>query len=227
MTLYRAAADQLLMVVNQQVIGDSFTFLNIPGFTFEYRRDYSGLMAEINPKYKSLARSKQGLFDVRGTMNGAVLRHDQLFEELLNNSNLYNCFEIWKGNIPQCRSREEYNALISLAMLMFEQEINFGNEIFQRKSHFSQIQTDPNKRRPRDLLMGYLYYMFEQGNVDCLNQYKYQGQLHPPPKNSEIKTLYFDSLQNNKMAYALMTPCYHNYEHFRGIAKRSSDNPNL
>lgn len=54
-------------------------------------------MAEINPKYKRLARSKQGLFDVRGTMNGAVLRHDQLFEELLNNSNLYNCFEKYQG----------------------------------------------------------------------------------------------------------------------------------
>ena len=228
MPLYQRAADQLLEVVNNEEGNNFFDFLNYEGYVFEYRRGYSGLMARINPKYKKYAKPKQGLFDIRGVMNGQKLTHHQLFSDLLKYSNLKQCGMIWRGEIPEFANDKERHALITLAMLMFEQEINFGNESFQRKSWFSPNVEKSTFKRPRDLLMGYIWYMFENKNVDCLREFEnIRGLLLPPAPHSVIKRDFFDQLINTENANALMTNNYSNYHMFCEIASNANDNPQL
>lgn len=130
MSFYHRAADQLLSVVTNQKENNFFNFLGYEGYVFEYMKDYSGLMARVKVEHKKDARSKQGLFDIRGFMNGQKLTHHQLFSDLLKYSNLRQCGMIWRGEIPEFTNDKERHALITLAILMFEQEINFGNESF-------------------------------------------------------------------------------------------------
>lgn len=204
MYLFFDLAESLLHVVGNPEKGNDFNFLRDKNYTFTYRRNYTGLMAKINPKFKKYARCKQGLFDVRGKMGNVSLTHHQLFTEILNNCTLSECYTVWRGEMPSNLSPEKKNPLMSLAMLMFEQEINFGNEDFQRKTHFSPNYISPRYKRPRDLLMGYIFYMFNQGNTECLRRFENSKGLLLPPNDEVIKELYFDSLINDEKASALM-----------------------
>lgn len=128
-------------------------------------------------------------------MNNRNLTHEQLFNLLFLNTTYDDCEQIWCGIMPEAVG-ERKHALLSLAMLMFEQEINFGNEIFQRKSHFSPDLNNPSYLRPRDLIMGYVRYMFAQ----CLKPFQNnKGLLKPPTDNSYIKVNYFDVLKTIQM----------------------------
>ena len=226
MSFYHRAADQLLSVVTNQKENNFFNFLGYEGYVFEYMKDYSGLMARVKVKHKKDARSKQGLFDIRGFMNGQKLTHHQLFSDLLKYSNLRQCGMIWRGEIPEFTNDKERHALITLAMLMFEQEINFGNESFQRKSWFSPNVEKSTFKRPRDLLMGYIWYMFENKNVDCLKKFENDRGLLLPPNDPKVKKEFFNKLINSDKVHALMTNNYNNYSLFLKIASNSKDNPN-
>lgn len=204
MAIFEQTAIDLLHTVQNPQDGDIFQFLGEENYTFTYRRDYTGLMAKINPKYRHSSRKKQGYFDVLGNMNNRNLTHEQLFNLLFLNTTYDDCEQIWCGIMPEAVG-ERKHALLSLAMLMFEQEINFGNEIFQRKSHYSPDLNNPSYLRPRDLLMGYVRYMFEQGNTECLRPFhNFYGLLLPPLNNPNIKATYFDVLKNTPAAVALM-----------------------
>lgn len=226
MSFYHKAADQLLSVVTNQQGNNFFNFLDYEGYVFEYMRNYSGLMAKIKNKYKGFAKSKQGLFDIRGVMNGQKLTHHQLFSDLLKYSNLRQCGMIWRGEIPEFANDKERHALITLAMLMFEQEINFGNENFQRKSRFSPNVENSIFKRPRDLLMGYIWYMFENKSVDCLKKFENSRGLLLPTDDLDVKKEFFNKLINQDKVHALMTNNYNNYSLFLKIASNSRDNPN-
>lgn len=214
-----------LLLLNQKE-NNFFDFLGYEGYVFEYMKDYSGLMARVKVEHKKYARSKQGLFDIRGVMNGQKLTHHQLFSDLLKYSNLRQCGMIWRGEIPEFTNDKERHALITLAMLMFEQEINFGNESFQRKSWFSPNVEKSTFKRPRDLLMGYIWYMFENKNVDCLKKFENDRGLLLPPNDSKVKKEFFNKLINSDKVHALMTNNYNNYSLFLKIASNSKDNPN-
>lgn len=204
MTIFEQSALELIHTVQNPQGGDVFRFLGEENYTFTYRRNYTGLMAKIKPKFRRIARKKQGYFDILGNMNNRNLTHEQLFNLLFVNTTYADCQEVWCGRMPEAVG-ERKHALLSLAMLMFEQEINFGNEIFQRKSHFSPNVNNPAYLRPRDLIMGYISYMFDQGNTECLRPFQnYQGLLMPPTNNPNIKEDYFDVLRNTPYAIALM-----------------------
>jgi len=204
MAIFEQTAIDLLHTVQNPQDGDIFHFLGEENYTFTYRRNYTGLMAKINPTYRHVAREKQGYFDILGNMNSRNLTHNQLFNLLFVNTTYEDCEQVWYGRMPEAIG-ERRHVLLSLAMLMFEQEINFGNEIFQRKSHFSPIVNNPYYLRPRDLIMGYVRYMFEQGNTKCLIPFQnYQGLLMPPINNPYIKENYFNVLKNTPYAIALM-----------------------
>ncbi|MFY0521569.1 hypothetical protein ACOMCU_27715 [Lysinibacillus sp. UGB7] len=128
-------------------------------------------MARINPKFAKFSRGKQGYFDILGNMNNVKLTHQQLYEMLLNETTYAECEQVWRGEMPVATGNKKH-ALLSLAMLMFEQEIHFGNEMFQRRSHYSPNVSSPNYVRSRDLLMGYVRYMFVQGNTQCLTPFQ-------------------------------------------------------
>jgi len=220
--LYVELANRLLATIESEV-----TYFEVnPNHRFEYKKNYSGLMADIKPKYKNYARKKQGLFDIKGTMSKRSLTHNEIFQMLLENATIEQCYCIWRGIWPanENLTNENINALLALLMLMFEQEINFGNEIFQRKSHFSPLTNDPNSKRPRDLLMGYVVYVFEKGNIESLKPYEQFGTVRMP--DQELKVKYFDILENDRYAFALMSrPDI--VQRFRDIAADKENNPGV
>ena len=151
MGIYEQSAIDLLNVVENQSGGDDFLFLGEEGYVFTYKRNYQGLMARIKPKYRKFSRAKQGYFDILGNMNNQNLTHKQLYSLLLETATFHECELVWRGEMPPAATGRKKHGLISLAMLMFEQEINFGNENFQRKSHFSPVIDNSYYLRPRDL----------------------------------------------------------------------------
>ncbi|YCA46019.1 hypothetical protein M1E11_23830 (plasmid) [Bacillus sp. JZ8] len=207
MSIYTELAQGLLKIASGNE--KEFIWIEENGLRFgiEHKKEYSGLMAEIKPEYLKIAKDKQGYFDVLGiTGKWEKITHDTLLEQLLSYTTIEECKAIWRGNIPNNLTQTKKHILITLAILMFEQEINFGNEIWQRYSHFSPNIKNPCFRRPRDLLMGYIDMVFCLGKVTSINNFKNKrGHLLPPPKNSDLEKRFFTSLQNDKTAEALMT----------------------
>jgi hypothetical protein len=156
---YEEVADELLQF-------NDYTYLKSPlngDFGIEMRRDYSGLMASGKVK-----RPKQGLFDfvvVTGTRYGSKITHKAIFSDLMNHSDLDQCLRVWQRKDPRtiARNTEEAEALATLSLLMLEQEVNWGNEIWQKWSNFAPVLKDPSRRRPRDMIMGFVRQSFELG----------------------------------------------------------------
>ncbi|MFP7176469.1 hypothetical protein [Priestia filamentosa] len=207
MSIYTELAQGLLKIAPENE--EEFIWMEDNGLRFglKHKKDYSGLMAKIKPEYLKSARKKQGYFDFLGiTGVWGKIKHDALLEKLLDNVTIEECKCIWRGKIPQNLTESKKNILITLAILMFEQEVNFGNEIWQRPSHFSPDIENPRFRRPRDLLMGYIDMVFCLGKLSSINRFKNErGHLLPPPKNSDLERRFFTSLQNDEEAEALMT----------------------
>lgn len=143
---------------------------------------YDGLMAEENKK-KQTKKQKQGLFDFKvltGERYQGNVNHKENWVDLLMYSNAENCLKVWRGEHPVevgvCQDEKE--ALLTMALLMFEQEINWGGENWQKGSNFAPYQRTPSKRRPRDMLMGYIRQCFHLG-IDRLDEVKYWMKTKP------------------------------------------------
>lgn len=63
--------------------------------------------------------------------------------------------------------------MCTLALLMFEQELNWGNEIWQRQTNFPPRIESPYQR-PRDMIMGFLGIVFYYRDVDAILNWKYK-----------------------------------------------------
>lgn len=225
MAIYEQTAYDLLNIIENPNLGDSFLFLGEEGYVFTYRRNYQGLMSRIKPQYKRYSREKQGYFDILGNMNNEKLTHKQLYSMLLETTTYDKCQLVWRGEMPQATGKEKH-ALLCLAMLMFEQEINFGNESFQRRSQFSPAIDNAYYSRPRDLLMGYVRYLFDNNNTECLNEFQnYYGLLNPPPVG-DVRENYFEFLENDEFARALMSRP-NVVQQYRALADSAPRNPNL
>lgn len=59
MAIFEQTAIDLLHTVQNPQDGDIFQFLGEEKYTFTYRRDYTGLMAKINPKYRHSPRKNR------------------------------------------------------------------------------------------------------------------------------------------------------------------------
>lgn len=226
MTFYNLFADNLLKISENKEkayiwFNDSE---NNVSFGFQHRKDYSGLMAYIKPEYVTIAKDKQGYFDIIGiTGNWKNITHDTLIRELLRTSTLHECISIWRGEIPpNVSSVEKRNALASLAILMFEQEVNFGNEVWQRRSRFYPNILKPRYQRPRDLLMGYIVMSFTDG-LDAIDSFKNNAGLLLPPSDDQTLNRYFNPLRCDPLAEALMTGKI--LERFRAAVLRKDINP--
>lgn len=181
MNIYNELAEALLDM-------DDYTFFKsgLNGeFGFEYRRDYSGLMAQPPKTGRNkgvVARSKQGLFDIVVATGSrfASVTHRDIFTDLMKNSDIDSCLEVWRGEDPRKigKSLNEKEALTTLALLMFEQEVNWGNNQWQRSTNFPPLVRDPNRRRPRDMIMGYVSQAFRFG-PDHLDKMKYWMKIRP------------------------------------------------
>lgn len=244
--VFRYLSDELLRLVGDPGRGERYVF-HRSGTTGEYgilyKRDYSGLMARpprTGPRAGKLSKPKQGLFDfevLTGTRHDGKVTHRNMFEDLLTYSDLGTCMEVWRGGDPRCIGDEgdERDVLVTMALLMFEQEVNWGSEEWQKGSNFPPQQRNPRARRPRDMIMGFVIQAFELG-IDRLDDLQYWMQIKPgtvtfqSPGPTGPKYLRqhprvdcFNGLRDDARAEALMVGDVR--ERFRAMASSMPDNP--
>ncbi|SVC50110.1 uncharacterized protein METZ01_LOCUS302964, partial [marine metagenome] len=157
--------------------------------------EYIGTQAD--PKKKK-ARRKQGLFDflvitgrkIDSSPDKINLRyltptgrlrmkatHKDVFEDLLKHSSEENCLRVWSGENPLvvATNDDEREALFSMFLMMLEQEVNWGEMMWQKRTNFwpGANPNSPLNCRPRDMLMGFIRQTFRIG-IKCLeDDFKY------------------------------------------------------
>ena len=241
MDVYQRLAIELLELDDHILYSSSIS----GDFGFEYMADYSGLMAQppkMGRDKGKVKRPKQGYFDIRvitGDRYQGHVTHRQILEDLLENSNESNCLQVWRGSDPRDLDvdDDELEALMVTALLMFEQEVNWGTEGWQRGSNYNPYQTDPSRRRPRDMFMGYIRMAFDHGR-DRLDELKYWMRARPgtlwqknPDEGIRFYNEYpeeymrfFSELENIDGANALMVGEFRVL--FREVANTAPNNPN-
>lgn len=147
---------------------------------------YNGTQAD--PKKKK-ARRKQGLFDflvITGDIENRYrtptgrqkkkASHKDLFEDLLVHSTEYNCLRVWSGENPILvgQNEDEREVLVTMFLMMLEQEINWGEMDWQKKTNFwpGTYPSSPDGCRPRDMLMGFIRQAFKNG-IERLEELKF------------------------------------------------------
>lgn len=224
--IYEDYMESLLTAVAGGSLEQTIDTIQNTRFSIKWRDNYSGLMAQ-NVQEKKV---KQGYFDF------IILKHESgeerkpthrdLFDGLFSHSNILNCRRVWEGQAPTLigQTPEEQKALTVFALMMFEQEVNFGQNEWQRHTFFKQNQKVHNSKRPRDMLMGYVEYLFDINSVDQLKFWNgdgttvnFGGRLH----DFEHKK-YFTGLENHPMAKALVVG--RNYFRFKKISDGAPPN---
>lgn len=145
-----------------------------------WKKDYTGLMSRI--KKRAVAKAAQGYYDFKiGYMNDYgifgtnKLTHINLFRALkTNNISFSDCYEIWKGTDPKELTSDVHALFLLRILFLFflEQEINWGNFIWQRSSNFSSSKNI--KTSPRTMLLGFLlqYYWADKETIKQLKSYE-------------------------------------------------------
>lgn len=208
---------------------DKFVWTTYSGFEIGFvYRGYDGLMARVKEEFIDNTQPKQGFFDFFAlTGPWEKLKHDTLLNLIYNHCTLDDCERIWRGESPTNLNLDDRRKAIlyALTLLMFEQEVNFGKEVWQRWSQFNPSKQSPTWRRPRDLFMGYIKTIFEEQDVGSIEPYKNKnGLLSPPPAGSKIRVNYFQVYENDNQAEALMTG--ETLKAFQEHIKNESLNPN-
>ncbi|HDR7632544.1 TPA: hypothetical protein QCX75_001239 [Bacillus mycoides] len=213
--IYVGLCGELRDIYENKGLDDEYNWKFIDGMSygFKYMRDYSGLMANPTEKKYYKNKPKLGLFDIKvkvETKNYKVT-HKKVICDLLKHSSLKNCKQVWLGKDPTTLTKniDEEKALVTLGLLMFEQEINWGTGSYQRNTFFS-----PRKKfRPRDMLMGFIAMFFsgedekKNGNKNgkkLLENYSYWTNTGTSPTfpegdykllDKEIANNYFEVLK--------------------------------
>ncbi len=209
---------------------------------FTRRLNYSGLMAQPSRTGANrgvVKRRKQGYFDFfvnTGDIFGnSGATHKDIFYALTNNSTLKKCFDVWRGENPisLTTNRFEQEILSVLLLFFFEQEINWGNEEWQRYTYFAPKVLTPTRVRPRDMLMGYISQAFDLGveNVAfwMTSRPTTTTFISPDRTNFGFEDYpdkykrYFLDLQNDEAARALMVGEMRS--RFRDVVNAAPDNP--
>lgn len=224
---------------------NEYIFCSIPpygdfGFTAMY--NYSGLMAQPSRTGKNkgiVKREKQGLFDIMintGSFFGnGDMSHRDILSSVINYSSLEHCVDVWRGMNPFdiAENDDELAVLSTIALAFFEQEVNWGNESWQRYTYFAPKVTMPQRIRPRDMLMGYICQVFAIGIENIAywmnsrpttttfiapdgSNYGYEDYPH------EYKQ-FFTQLENDPYAHALMVG--DSRKDFRHVASLFDKNP--
>lgn len=221
---------------------------------FEYQNNYSGRMAETPKTGPSAGKipkktPRKGLFDIvitSGELFEGKIAHRDCFEMIIQNNLINDAKRVWIGEDPKVvgKNKESIGILTVLSLLMFEQEINWGTQEWQKASNFSPKITDSKFRRPRDMIMGYILQANEKGIENVKWWQKISGNKTPtftPPVDIKEKILneqraklgkerliwtydfypdehkkYFKLLENTPNAHALMTNFHYNNEKMVG-----------
>ncbi|MDB8564268.1 hypothetical protein PNU83_09085 [Turicibacter sanguinis] len=232
MNYYQYLADKLLAAIpddstdlanSSEIIIHEFPDGEI--YKLEYK-GYNGLMANSKNGNTGGRKPKLGYFDFKVHTGQRYARlygynlvtHYNLFRDLLENSNLENCIQVYRGENPLevGNSIDEQQALLSLALLMFEQEVNWGRFQFQKNSKFPPNLDNPAQTRPRDMIMGMLLQAFELGieNVDTwiyAGDYPKTAWFGPEGYSKYNRKEYFETkLREINAGDALVTGEYYN-----------------
>ena len=144
------------------------------GIGFSWRENYSGTQAR-NPR-----SSQQGLFDIFVNTDGRygheAVTHRDILNDVLENCSLEQCRDVWSGGFPhEVADDDDQNDILSiLALLMFEQEVNWGRKSqhpWQRYTPYFHPFVQRGRefeRRPRDMLMAYIEWAFDDQSIDDL-----------------------------------------------------------
>ncbi|MDB8576036.1 hypothetical protein [Turicibacter sanguinis] len=210
-------------------------------YHLEYK-GYSGLMANPNNGHTGGNKIKLGYFDFKVhtgrryflLYNYSVVTHYNLFRDLISHSNLENCVQVYRGINPFSLTQDinEQKALLGLALLMFEQEVNWGNLNFQKNSNFPPDLNNPNKNRPRDMIMGMLIQAFELG-IDNVSTWKVNRKGYKTTayfgvgryENYDRKEYFEERLCQLNGGRALMTGKYR--ERFMNKVSNKRNNPHF
>ena len=166
---------------------------------------YKGTQANAK---RGTPRRKQGLFDLlvqptgdKGegryrtpkTKKAKKATHRDLFADLLRHSTEENCLDVWAGENPihVGESDEEREALVSMFMMMLEQEINWGEMDWQKRTNFwpGTYAASPAVCRPRDMIMGFARQSFRLGADRFEDGLKYwMFSFGRPPTTSDFSS---------------------------------------
>jgi hypothetical protein len=242
--IFAIYAEKLLPIVANLTKEDSYYhYASADGkrFGFRHQRDYSGKMA--NPKLKRFTEGKTqlGLFDIfvvtEGRYEGKSVSHRMVFQDLKTHSSEEACLRVWRGEDPLLvgGSVDEKEALTVMSLLMFEQEVNWGGEVFQKWTHFSPKVTKPCKIRPRDMMMGFIRQAFSLPSLDEIKYWQIiSGDATPTFRDpdrqySDFKSYpadykrFFTELEGMNGTEALMVGARRNA--FRQVAESCGLNP--
>lgn len=190
---------QLLLTVLLPSRNNQYTYA-IPNHQlgFEYQRNYAGLMAT---KKVEKGKTKRGLFDFKIKVDSSTNKtHYMVFSDLLAHSSLPSCVNVWTGiysPLSLTTNANERFALEELILMMFEQEVNWGDEVFQAFSAFSRSKS----AKPRDVLMGFTNIVFTNKKVDAIPNW--QGNKTPDFGGAyanydvTLKNTYFQPYRSN------------------------------
>lgn len=232
--IYKELAKELLNIAANNSFNTTFDwYVSSQGvFGFKHKRNYTGWMA--NP-YKGRARQKQGYFDfIIHAGPWGFINHYEFLGEILKKTNLNSCEKVWAGHSPLTitDNEDERVVLITLALLMFEQEVNWGNQSWQRETNFTPDFNKPYFRRPRDMLMGFISIVFANNSVDAILDWNYnkKGGKTTPTFKKEFGLYpnwfksHFIHYENNVNAVALIITDNPN---FQRVLVKSNDNPDF
>ncbi|MED4061104.1 hypothetical protein [Priestia megaterium] len=196
-------------------------------FYIEYR-SYSGLVAfkafnKIKEKIEKgvpverlkiaggnggFRNGKHGLFDFyldtgnryKHLYNKGDATHNNLFKDLKKHASFDDCEKVWRGEdfYTGEKDKDKLEALITLFILMFEQEINYGELEFQQFTNFSISKGF----RPRDMIMGFLNMMYN-------NEIDYNSYPYWTEKNGEKYSTHFGF--NKNQGYSNLAEPYKKY----------------
>jgi len=162
--------EQIAELILDAHISENESIEVIDGFRLEPQLGYSGLMAKgayekWKIKNRKQGRSKVGCFDFKifklSPDNDEVpVVHTRVINEVREHTNLAQLERIINGEDPHhiADNNNEYLILREAQLSMLEQEINWGDEVFQTWSNFL-----PSKgKRPRDFITAYLRRVFHE-----------------------------------------------------------------
>lgn len=225
--IYDYLVEKLFAIVKEEEDTVNEIFEDI---TITYKENYTGRMA--TPKNSRVER-KQGYFDFVINANPwGEINHYTFLKEILECSTLLNCEKVWAGEWPYkiASSKREEKLLNILALFMFEQEVNWGGESWQRRSVFSADFNKPYSQRPRDMLMGFISMVFFEMSVEAIPDWNPSNTYKKTPTfkksffeyNNHFKWN-FEKYKNDTRAVPLV---YKYKRQFEDILLKVPDNPN-
>lgn len=145
-----------------------------------WKVNYSGLMARVRKRNEK--KKAQGYYDFKigylndyGIFGTNKLTHINLFRVLKNNRiSFTDCYEVWKGTDPKELTSDVHMLFLLRILFLFflEQDINWGNFVWQRSSNFNSSKSI--KTSPRTMLLGFLlqYYLADKETIKQLKEYE-------------------------------------------------------